>query len=267
MIFDKFIELVKEYTDNFSSWGITRLAIDILVVFILFIVTYKSLKIKLHRKRLIGFIILFILFYSAIYSLQLTLTMAIFRFVLFWSLGVLVIVYNQEIKHYIDNAIHSTSGEATYSSEEEKHRVIDLLVRTSTYLAKRKVGALMTIERMDNLNQLIDKAIYMKAYISEELLTTIFTVGTATHDGAVIIRRNRIMCAAAYLPTTDKYDIPKTLGTRHRAAIGLSERYDAITIVVSEETGNISIAADGVIDINLSEERLRETLEHYLDIK
>jgi diadenylate cyclase len=75
------------------------------------------------------------------------------------------------------------------------------------------------------------------------------------------------MCAAAYLPASDKYDIPKTLGTRHRAAIGLSERYDSITIVVSEETGNISVAADGVIDLNLSEERLREALEHYLATK
>jgi len=267
MIFDKFIELLSEYTENFSTWGIVRLAVDCIVVLSLIIIAYKLLKIRLHRNKTILFIVIALLIYAIIYTLQLTLTMKLINFIIFWSFGIIIIVYNQEIKHFIDNAIHSTRNEISYTSEEERHEVIEVLVRTSVYLSKRKIGALMTIERQDNLNQLIDKAIYMKAYISEELLTTIFTVGTATHDGAVIIRRNRIMCAAAYLPTTDKYDIPKTLGTRHRAAIGLSERYDAITIVVSEETGNISVAADGVIDVNLSEERLRETLEHYLNVK
>ena len=87
------------------------------------------------------------------------------------------------------------------------------------------------------------------------------------HDGAVIIRKNRIMCAGAYLPSTDRYDVPKSLGTRHRAAIGISERYDAITIVVSEETGNISITADGAIEQALSDEKLTELLESYLIVK
>lgn len=267
MIFDKFIELLSEYTEGFRTWGIIRAVVDIIIVIALVVIAYKLLKIRLHRNKTIIFIIIALLLYALIYALQLTITIKLINFLFFWSFGILIIVYNQEIKHFIDNLIHSTRNEITYTSDEERHKVIEILVKTSSYLSKRKIGALMTIERMDNLNQLIDKAIYMKAYISEELLTTIFTVGTATHDGAVIIRRNRIMCAAAYLPTTDKYDIPKTLGTRHRAAIGLSERYDAITIVVSEETGNISVAADGVIDLNLTEDRLRETLEHYLDTK
>lgn len=267
MIFDKFIELLSEYTEDFSAWGAIRLAVDIIIVIAFLVAAYKLLRIRLHRNRTIIFIIVALVFYAIIYTMQLSITLKLLNFIVFWSFGILIIIYNQEIKHFIDNLIHSTRNEISYTSEEERHKVIETLVKTSSYLSKRKIGALMTIERMDNLNQLIDKAIYMKAYISEELLTTIFTVGTATHDGAVIIRRNRIMCAAAYLPTTDKYDIPKTLGTRHRAAIGLSERYDAITIVVSEETGNISVAADGVIDLNLTEDRLRETLEHYIYTK
>ena len=267
MIFDKFIELFSEYTENFSKAGIIRLVVDILVISIIIIIAYRKIKIRLNRKKTILVILVALILYAIIYSLQLTLTLSLINFIVFWSFGILIIVYNQEIKHIIDNMFHSAQNEVSYSSEEERHKVIETLVKTSVYLSKRKIGALMTIERSDNLDQLIDKAIYMKAYISEELLTTIFTVGTATHDGAVIIRRNRIMCAAAYLPASDKYDIPKTLGTRHRAAIGLSERYDAITVVVSEETGNISVAADGVIDLNLSEERLREALEHYLVTK
>ena len=83
-------------------------------------------------------------------------------------------------------------------------------------------------------------------------------------SGAMIIRKDRIVCAGAYLPTTEKYNVPTFLGTRHRAAIGVSERFDAITIVVSEETGNISITADGVITLDIDIERLEELLDKYL---
>ncbi|MFA6890002.1 MAG: DNA integrity scanning protein DisA nucleotide-binding domain protein, partial [Bacilli bacterium] len=158
-------------------------------------------------------------------------------------------------------------NENLFTTTEEKHQVIETLVNASVYLSKRHIGALITIEREDSLNALIDKAIFIKSVLSEELLTTLFFVGTATHDGAVIIRKNRIMCAGAYLPTTDKYDVPKSLGTRHRAAIGISERYDAITIVISEETGNISLTSDGVIEVGITEDQLQEMLERYLIVK
>jgi len=123
---------------------------------------------------------------------------------------------------------------------------------------------LITIEREDNLNTYIDKAIEIKSAVTQELLTTIFTPGTACHDGAVIIRKNRLMCAGAYFPSTDRYDVPKSLGTRHRAAIGISERTDSLTIVVSEESGNISVAIDGIINLKISLERLEEMLDRYI---
>ena len=100
--------------------------------------------------------------------------------------------------------------------------------------------------------------------ITEEIITTIFTPGTACHDGGMIIRSNKIICAGAYYPSTDQYDVPKSLGTRHRAAIGISERYDAFTIIVSEETGNISVTISGHIDTAISLDRLREVLDRYL---
>ena len=87
---------------------------------------------------------------------------------------------------------------------------------------------------------------------------------TPTHDGAVIIRKNSIMCAGAYLPSTDRYDIPKELGTRHRAAIGLSEKFDAVTVVVSEESRKISLTIGGEIIQNLTPDKLREMLLQYL---
>ena len=91
---------------------------------------------------------------------------------------------------------------------------------------------MITFEREDSLNTFIEKAIPINGVITQELLTTIFTPGTACHDGAIIIRKNRIMCAGAYFPSTDKYDIPKSFWNPHRAAIGISEKYDALTIVL-----------------------------------
>ena len=153
---------------------------------------------------------------------------------------------------------------STYSTKQEKQEIINVLASTVEFLSKRRIGALITIEREDSLNNYIEKAIEIKSSITQELLTTIFTPGTACHDGAVIIRKNRIMCAGAYFPSTDKYDVPKSLGTRHRAAIGISERTDALTIVVSEETGNISVTIDGIINFKISLERMEEILDHYL---
>ncbi|MGD9886765.1 MAG: diadenylate cyclase [Bacilli bacterium] len=158
----------------------------------------------------------------------------------------------------------STKVNTVYSSKQEKKEIISILCSTADYLSQRKIGALMTIEREDSLNSYIEKAIDIKSSITQELLTTIFTPGTACHDGAVIIRRNRIMCAGAYFPSTDKYNVPKFLGTRHRAAIGISERSDALTVVVSEETGNISVTLDGVINLQLTLDRLEEMLDRYL---
>ena len=117
------------------------------------------------------------------------------------------------------------------------------------------------------MNSFIEKAIEINAIASQELLTTLFYPGTATHDGAVIIRKNKIMCAGAYLPSTERYDVPKTLGTRHRAAIGISERYDAITVVVSEETGTVSIAIAGQLEREVSLEKVNKILESYLAVK
>lgn len=262
-----FIKLLEEYTYNYSVEGIIRISLDVIIIVAILFSVYKLLKIKIHSKKLIVSIMLILIGYGAVTIMQLTIASQFLGFLLFWSFGILIIAFSQEIKYAISNSFHSTTSDNNFTSEEEKKNVIDTLVKTAKYLSKRRIGALMTIERDDNLNSLIEKAIFIKGYISEELLTTIFTVGTATHDGAVIIRKNRIMCAGAYLPSTDRYDVPKSLGTRHRAAIGISERYDAITIIVSEETGNISITSDGAIEQALTEEKLTELLESYLIVK
>ncbi|MDD4212680.1 MAG: diadenylate cyclase [Bacilli bacterium] len=264
---DKFIEIIKEYTDEFSTPGLIHLGVDALLTLIIIFIIYRLLRIRFHKKRAIIIALVFFLVYGTVFVFQLVVSFQILNWLLFWSFGVIIIVFSQEIKHFIESTFRSTRNENLFATVEEKHQVVETLVRASVYLSKRRIGALVSIEREDSLNALIDKAIFIKGVLSEELLTTLFFVGTATHDGAVIIRKNRIMCAGAYLPTTDKYDVPKSLGTRHRAAIGLSERYDAVTIVISEETGNISLTADGVIEVGITEDQLREMLERYFIVK
>jgi diadenylate cyclase len=146
----------------------------------------------------------------------------------------------------------------------------DLAAKLSTaveFLSARKIGALITIERDIKLSAYINKAMMVNAPVSSELLASIFVPNTPLHDGAVIIRDDTIVCAKAYYPSTDRTDLPLHYGTRHRAAIGISEQTDALTIVVSEETGYVSVTINRHIDYNVSKETLNLYFEKYLKIR
>ncbi|QWB99988.1 DNA integrity scanning protein DisA nucleotide-binding domain protein [Mycoplasmatota bacterium] len=140
------------------------------------------------------------------------------------------------------------------------------LIQSVDFLSKRKIGALITVERNVSLTNIVDKALSLNADISKELLTSIFMPSTPLHDGAVIIRDNKILCAKAYYPASERHDLPMNYGTRHRAALGISEQSDAFTIVVSEETGRVSITVDGKMEYNLTKEALNLYLENILKI-
>ena len=140
------------------------------------------------------------------------------------------------------------------------------LLSSVDFLSKRKIGALITIERNINLTPFINKALMINADVSKELLTSIFIPSTPLHDGAVIIRGNKILCAKTYYPSTERTDLPMTYGTRHRAAIGISEQSDALTIVVSEETGNVSVTVNRQMEYNVSKETLNLYFEKFLQI-
>ena len=124
--------------------------------------------------------------------------------------------------------------------------------KSVSYMAKRRIGALVSIERETGLSEYIETGIPMNSDITSELMINLFIPNTPLHDGAVIVQKNRIAAAACYLPLSESPFISKELGTRHRAALGISEVTDAITIVVSEETGAISLTANGDLHRNLS---------------
>ena len=138
------------------------------------------------------------------------------------------------------------------------------LIKSIDYLSGNKIGALISFEKNTALDEYIESAYSINAPLNSELLSTIFFPNTPLHDGGVIIRRNKIICAGTYYPPTERLDIPKQLGSRHRAAIGISEVTDCLTIVVSEQSGNISVAVDGYLDLDISKESLLLYLEKHL---
>ena len=140
-------------------------------------------------------------------------------------------------------------------------RTIDELVKASYEMAKHKTGARIVIEQEINLQDYINTGIDIDAFVSNQLLINIFEHNTPLHDGAVIIRGNRIVSATCYLPLSDNMDLSKELGTRHRAGAGISEATDAFVIIVSEETGKVSIAHNGQLVRNVDGEYLRNKLE------
>jgi diadenylate cyclase len=138
------------------------------------------------------------------------------------------------------------------------------LIKSIDHLSGKQIGALISFEKNSSMDEYISSAFKVNAPLNNEILSSIFYPNTPLHDGAVIIRKNIIVCAGAYYPPTERLDVPKQLGSRHRAAIGISELSDSLTIVVSEQTGNISVAVDGYLDLDISKESLLLYLEKHL---
>jgi uncharacterized protein (TIGR00159 family) len=153
------------------------------------------------------------------------------------------------------------------SSDEEERQMVDEIVRSAIRLAKEKIGALLVIERETGLKNFIDTGSKLDARVKAELLYSIFVPTSPIHDGAVIITNGRLAAAGCFLPLSKDPNIDKKYGTRHRAALGLTEDTDAIVILISEEAGEAHLVKNGKITVNLSEQELRQSLVALLDIE
>jgi len=149
---------------------------------------------------------------------------------------------------------------------EALSQVTEELVRCTQVLSKNRIGALMALERETGVQNYVETGIKIDGVVSSEFLVNVFIPNTPLHDGAVIIRGDRVAAAGCFLPLSENMNIQKELGTRHRAAIGLTEVSDALVIIVSEETGAISVALDGVLSRFLDEKALREILSRELQV-
>lgn len=182
-----------------------------------------------------------------------------------WTVGLfsLVVIFQPEIRKAL-----SRLGQATKltSSKPLEERLVERIVRACAFMSERQIGALIVIERNQDLEPLLEGCVTIDAVVSVELLITIFDPLTPLHDGAVVIRGDRIAYASCVLPLSKSSEIPKRYGTRHRAGLGISEESDAIAVIVSEETGEISVAVGGRFHRNLDQELLKSLLLKELGI-
>lgn len=176
-----------------------------------------------------------------------------------FNIGViaLIIIFQPELRRALEQLGRGKMFSRTTSEEDQLvSQRIGQLLKAVNYLCKRKIGALIVFERETGLNEYIESGIHIGAELSSELLINIFIPNTPLHDGAVILRQNELVAAACYLPLSENPFISKELGTRHRAGIGLSEMSDGISVMVSEETGQISLAINGQVVRDIKEESL-----------
>ncbi len=204
-----------------------------------------------------------ILLFSALWlgaeALKLMTLSRILSELLFYLPFAIVVLFQHEIRSML-SAFGSTGLSRFFGGSSEGPVMVNDLTLAVQSLASKRTGALIAIERRDSLGTWIDTGIPLEARLSYDLLLNIFITGTPLHDGAVIVRGERIAAAACFLPLTTRAELSTELGTRHRAAIGLSEESDALVIAVSEETGTISLAVQGQLLRPLDDVTLRDAL-------
>jgi diadenylate cyclase len=174
---------------------------------------------------------------------------------------VLIILFQPELRHALEQIGRRTAFESNLFSDTEASDVSAEIHRALLSLSKQRIGALIVIEQTTQLGELIDTGTRMDSRVTASLIETVFYPGTMLHDGAMIIRGLNVVAAGCFLPLSTNDTISRTLGTRHRAALGVSEQSDSVTFIVSEETGNISVACDGKLRIHLDTIAIRLILE------
>jgi diadenylate cyclase len=234
--------------------------IDILIVSYIFYKGYTLIK-ETRAEQLLKGIILIVLAIPLSSLLQLTMLNWLLRQTITIGIIFIVIVFQPEIRRALEHIGRSAFAERHIIQDEKvMETIITEIVNAANELAKSRTGALIVIEQLTGVGEIISTGTKIDAVVSAALLENIFVVNTPLHDGATIIRNDRIISAGCFLPLTSYSELSKSLGTRHRAAIGLSENSDAIVIVVSEETGNISLAVNGRLTRNYDKVKLKDIL-------
>lgn len=250
--------------EGLNIFNILRVIVDITLVWYVFYKLIMLLRGTKAIQLLKGiFVVLFIYLISYILNLQTVQVMI--EQVIVWGPVALIVLFQPELRRALEQIGRGSFFSRNRHSEEEiLNQTIDALVTSSSYMGKRRIGALITIERETNMGDYIETGIPIQGQLSHQLLTNIFVPNTPLHDGAVIIHDDQIIAAACYLPLSESPFISKELGTRHRAAMGISEVSDALTIIVSEETGNISYTRNGELHRDISHEELNDLLRQDL---
>ncbi len=243
--------------------------LDILLVAYLFYQLYMVIRGTVALKIFILILIIYVI-WLVVQALNMKLLSTILGHIMGLGLIAILIVFQQEVKRFLlmfGNKYKDLSDSlerflARLSGVEKRYLPVEPILDAVKYFTDHRLGALIVIVRQNDLTSIVETGIRLDARLSAELLKNIFFKNSPLHDGAVIIKEDRIVAAACILPLTERNDLPQFLGLRHRAAIGITENTDAFVIVVSEERGEISYAEYGNIYINIDLEKLREVLEN-----
>lgn len=246
---------------------------DIIDIFIVAVIVYQLLKL-IRETRAIqlvkGIAILFLITQISTWA-HLTTLNYLLRNTMQVGLFAIVVIFQPELRSLLEKMGRSNFGKlidmASGTASDVYLDAINEIVQASANLSKTKTGALIVMERDTKLGDVIRTGTLINADVSSALLENIFVPNTPLHDGAVIIRGDRVYTAGCFLPLTSNNNLSRELGTRHRAALGISEASDALVIVVSEETGKISIALNGTLTRNLNEHTLKTALVKALSKK
>ncbi len=256
--------------DNFGStvstffWNLFNRPrfVDIIDIIIVAYIIYKLLMLT-HGTRALqvlkGFLLLVV---ASWVSSLLSLTTLHWLLMLVLNNGaiVLMILFQPEFRQALERIGRGARIDRSQNTQTEEEQLVNNVAQCLLSLSKRRIGALIVFERQTSLKDFIDTGVMIDALVSGELFVNIFEPNTPLHDGAAIVRGNRIAAAACVLKLSEETNLPKDLGTRHRAGIGVSEGTDAIVIIVSEETGIISMAKGGKLTRHLDSDSLKEIL-------
>lgn len=271
------MENIKAVFENFwdkmtDLFGVSNMSVDIIDFIEIFIIAFLFYHILIWIKStrawtLFKGIMIILLFVLIASIFQMSTVLWIAEKTLNVGLIALVVIFQPELRKALENLGNRNFFGRLFNfnkQEEAKFsdRTIDELVKASFAMGKVKTGALIVIEDSIILNEYIRTGIDVDGILTSQLLINIFEKNTPLHDGAVIVRGDRVISATCYLPLSDSLSLSKSLGTRHRAAVGISEVSDSLTIIVSEETGKVSMAMRGQIYHDINPEFMREKLEY-----
>lgn len=235
-----------------------RKLFDILLVWLVLYYILKSLRKNVKMVLLFKGIFFILVLKIVSHYLSLTTIDYLLNYMIEWGILALIVIFQPEIRNVLEQLGRSQLlGRHKVLTVDEREKVVYEIVTAMDAMRKTRTGALIVIERDNSLNDYIAKSKKIYADISSELLVTIFFPNNPLHDGGLIIQGDKITSARAVFPTSDNVRISKRLGTRHRAALGISELTDCISLVVSEETGRLSCAIGGELHYNLSPDELK----------
>ncbi|MDR1093136.1 MAG: diadenylate cyclase [Clostridiales bacterium] len=268
------IERIKELFSTLTGWNILWCVLQILTLTVLFFLALRFLKVHRNAVALPWWLAGILLVFGVLFLFQNELPV-LWKLALALSgvvLVYIVVLFAVEFRRATVKLAHGRKGKAFFAAKydlthDELRNTIAEIIRAVQNMSKKNVGALIVIAPVHIQSQILESGMALNALVSAPLLESIFNTKAPMHDGAVIVRANVILAAGCFLPLSQNTELPNDLGTRHRAALGVSEANDVLSVIVSEQTGIISVCKNGIISRYYNSEMLEEVLEQAYGLK